>query len=128
MKKTTLSLLFAAPLLLGLSGCVVSVGGDRDEGYHISGDYEDREYKNRQTITRLALGSSFTDALNTLGVADFNETYLHKEQKVQVLYYRTHRTKEDGMTTKDECTYLHFVDGLLKETGNGGEYSRNLGL
>ncbi|WDD97702.1 DUF3192 domain-containing protein [Thalassomonas actiniarum] len=127
MKKTSLSLLFAAPLLLGLSGCVVSVGGDRDEGYRISSDYEDREYDNRQAIAGLALGSSFTHSLNTLGVADFTETFMDNEQKVQVLYYRTHRTKEDGMTTKDECTYLYFVDGLLKETGNGGEFSRNLG-
>ncbi|WDE06911.1 DUF3192 domain-containing protein [Thalassomonas viridans] len=127
MKKTSLSLLLAAPLLLGLSGCVVSVGGDRDEGYHISSDYAEREYDNRQAIARLALGSGFTHALNSLGVADFNETYMDNEKKIQVLYYRTHRTKEDGMTTKDECTYLYFVDGLLKETGNGGEFSRNLG-
>jgi len=126
MKKTSLSLLFAAPLLLGLSGCVISV--DRDgEGHHAYSDYEEREYDNRQAIARLAIGSGFTHALNSLGVADFNETYMRDEQKIQVLYYRTHRTREDGITTKDECTYLYFVDGLLKETGNGGEFSRNLG-
>ena len=125
MNKTRISLLIAAPLLLSLSGCVVSVGGDKS--HHISSDYEDREYENRQTIAGLSLGSSFNNAINTLGVADFNETYMHKDQQVQVLYFRTHRAQEDGMTTKDECTYLYFVNGLLKETGNGAEFSRNLG-
>ena len=124
MKKLSLSLLIAAPLLLSLPGCVVAVGGE--DGHHLSSDFEDREYDNRKLIARLALDSNFTAALNKLGVADFNETYKKDNENIQVLYYRTHRTKEDGMTTKNECTYLYFVDGLLKETGNGEEYTRNM--
>ena len=48
-----------------------------------------------------------------MGVADFNETYLDNGKTVNVVYYRTHRLHKDGLTTKDECTKLVFVDSKL---------------
>ena len=124
MKKSLIALLVAVPLSLTLTGCVVAVGGE--DGSTFNSYFEDREYDNRKKIAKIQLGSSFNDAANKLGVADFNENYQQNDSNIQVLFYRTHRTNKDGMTTKDECTYLHFVDGVLKETGNGGDYSRNL--
>jgi hypothetical protein len=49
-----------------------------------------------------------------LGVADFSQTYAHNEQTIRVLFYRTQRKHKDGLTTKDECSILIFVDGELK--------------
>jgi len=116
-------MLIAAPLTFTLSGCVVSVGGE--DGYVTSADFEDREYENRKQIARIPLGSSYADVYRKLGVADFNENYQQEGNNVQVLFYRTHRAQKDGFTTKDECTYLHFVNGELKETGNGADHNRN---
>jgi hypothetical protein len=41
-----------------------------------------------------------------------------------VLFYRTQRIHKDGLTTKNECTYVEFIDGKLSQTGNGGDYSQ----
>ncbi|WP_286232772.1 DUF3192 domain-containing protein [Thalassotalea sediminis] len=126
MKKSIIALLVVAPLSLSLTGCVVSVGGDDD--HMISSDFSDREYNNRKKIARLNIGSSFVDASRKLGVADFNESYQQDDKTIQVLFYRTNRIHKDGLTTRDECTYLYFVNGELKETGQGGDFSRNTGL
>ena len=124
MKKTMLALLITAPLAMGLTGCVVAVGGE--DGYISSSDYDNREYHNRKQIAKLPLGASYADTYRQLGVADFTENYQKGGDTIQVLFYRTHRTHKDGLTTKDECTYLHFVNGELKDTGNGADYHRNL--
>ncbi|GAA6206450.1 MULTISPECIES: DUF3192 domain-containing protein [Thalassotalea] len=124
MKKSILALIIAAPLTLSLTGCVVSVGGD--DGYNMSSDYENREYTNRKKISRIALNSSIIDVTNRLGVADFNETYEKDGNAIRVLFYRTNRIHKDGLTTRDECTYLYFVNGELVETGQGGDFSRNI--
>lgn len=123
MKKSIIAMLVAAPLML--SGCIVSVGSDEDR--IVSGEFSDREYNNRKKIARIVIGSSYADATNKLGVADFNESYEKDGQNVQVLFYRTNRVHKDGLTTRDECTYLYFVDGALKETGLGGDFARNTG-
>lgn len=125
MKKPLLALIIAAPLTLSLTGCIVSVGGD-DEGQSMTTQFEDREYSNRKKIARIALNSSYMDVANQLGVADFNESYEKNGQRIQVLFYRTNRVHKDGLTTRDECTYLYFVDGALQDTGRGGDFSRNL--
>jgi hypothetical protein len=90
-------------------------------------DSEDRTYKNRKHIAKIQLGTSFVDIQEKLGVADFSESFKKGDQEVRVLYYRTQRKHKDGVTTKDETTYLHFINGELIETGNGAEYSRNTG-
>ena len=51
MKKSLLALIVVAPLTLGLTGCVIAVGGE--DGHSISGDFEDREYENRKKIARI---------------------------------------------------------------------------
>ena len=123
MKKSLLALLVALPLTATLSGCVISVNdGEVDQSF--LGDSSDRSYENRKKIAKVQLGSSFVDMQEKMGVADFSETYTHDEQTIRVLFYRTQRKHKDGLTTKDECTYLEFVNGELIQTGNGGDYSR----
>ncbi len=124
MKKSLLALLIVAPLTMSLTGCVIAVGGEDD--HIITSDFDDREYTNRKKIANIPLNSSYADVSHKLGVADFNETYEKNGATVQVLFYRTHRLHKDGLTTKDECTYLHFVNGELMQTGSGGDYSRNI--
>lgn len=123
MKKSLLVLLIALPLASTLSGCVISVN-DGEVDHSLMGDSEDRAYENRKKIAKVQLGSSFADMQEKLGVADFSQTYTHNEQTIRVLFYRTQRKHKDGLTTKDECTYLEFIDSELSQTGNGGEYSQ----
>jgi hypothetical protein len=123
MKKSLLALLIVLPLASTLSGCVISVN-DGEVDHSLMGDGEDRAYDNRKKIAKIQLGSSFADMQEKLGVADFSQTYSHNDQTIRVLFYRTQRKHKDGLTTKDECTYLEFIDGELSQTGNGGEYSQ----
>ena len=59
------------------------------------------------------------DVIRTdLGTPDFTEAYNRDNKKVKVLFYRTHRVKADGVTTKDECTALIFVDNKLDSYGD----------
>jgi len=123
MKKSLIALLIAAPLAMTLSGCVVKINDDGiDHGF--VGDSEDRTYKNRKNISTVQLGASFMDLQEKLGVADFSETFSDGKDTVRVLYYRTQRIHKDGLTTKDECTFLQFINGKLVETGNGGDFSK----
>ena len=48
MKKSLLALLIIAPLSMSLTGCVIAVGGE--DGHSMSGDFDDREFKNRKKI------------------------------------------------------------------------------
>jgi len=123
MKKSLIALLIAAPLAMTLSGCVIKINDDGvDHGF--MSDSEDRTYKNRKNISKVQLGASFMDMQEKLGVADFSETFSDGKDTVRVLYYRTQRKHKDGLTTKDECTFLQFINGKLVETGNGGDFSK----
>lgn len=125
MKKSIIALLVVTPLTLSLTGCVIAVGGG-DEGHSISTSFGDREYENRKKIAKIQLNATYNNVQNKLGLADFNEKYQLDGKEIKVLFYRTHRVHKDDLTTKDECTYLHFVDGILLETGNGADYKRNI--
>jgi hypothetical protein len=125
MKKSIIALLVAAPLTLSLTGCVIAVGGG-DEGHSISTSFGDREHENRKKIAKVHLNANYNDVYHKFGIADFNEKYQLDGKEVKVLFYRTHRLHKDDLTTKDECTYLHFVDDVLIETGNGADYQRNI--
>ena len=114
MKRQFAALLISAPLLTGLTGCVVSVGGDYDNA---QSDWEDREYRNRKKIANLKLGMSYDEVKSYLGTPDFNEIHKDNGQKYQVLFYRTHRLHGDGVTTKDECTPVIIKDGILDSWG-----------
>lgn len=123
MKKTILALLVATPLALSLTGCVVKINDDGiDHGFVSSST--DKTQNNRKAIAAVQLGAGFSDMQERLGVADFSETYSKNDDTVRVLYYRTQRVHKDGLTTKDECTYLKFVNDKLVETGNGGEFTK----
>lgn len=123
MKKSLIALLVAAPLAMTLSGCVIKVNDDGiDHGFGSS--HEDRSYKNRKKLDTIQLSASIADMQDKLGVADFSEVYSVNDKEVRVLYYRTQRKHKDGITSKDECTYLEFVNGELIQTGNGGEYKK----
>jgi hypothetical protein len=124
MKKIILVLLVAMPLSLALSGCVVKINDDGID-HAFGSDSEERTYLNRKKIAKVLLNSSLADIQKNIGVADFSEVYSDNEATVRVLYYRTQRVHKDGLTTKDECTYLKFIDGKLVETGNGGEFIKS---
>ena len=123
MKNSLLAILLAAPLTMALSGCVVKVNDDGIDHGFVS-DSEDRAYKNREKIANVQIGAAFMELYEKLGVADFSETYKEQNKTVRILYYRTQRKHKDGLTTKDECTYLKFVNGQLVETGNGADFSK----
>ncbi|MFT6902031.1 MAG: hypothetical protein ACJAXS_002239 [Colwellia sp.] len=125
MRKSIIALLIAVPLTLSLSGCVIAVGGG-DEGHSMSTSFGDREYENRKKIAKIQLNSRYDEVKSQFGLADFNEKYQMDGKEIKVLFYRTHRVHKDDLTTKDECTYLHFVDGALLQTGNGADYRRNI--
>jgi hypothetical protein len=97
---------------MGLTGCVIAVGGE--DGPSISSDFNDREYDNRKKIAGIALNSALSAVSREMGVADFSETYSRNDATVNVVYYRTHRLHKDGLTTKDECTKLTFVNNVLE--------------
>ena len=109
LKNTMIACGLCAPLLL--SGCVVSVGGDGD-GYY-QHDWEKRESNNRQHVSRLENGMRLEKVTQRMGLADFDEAYQRDGASYRVLYYRTQRISDDGVTTKDECTPLIFENGQL---------------
>ena len=123
LKKATIALLIATPLVLTLPGCVIKINDDGIDNGFMS-ESEDRAYINRKKIAQIQLGAAFIDTQEKLGVADFSETYAEAENTIRVLYYRTQRKHKDGLTTKDECTFLQFINGQLVETGNGEDYSK----
>jgi hypothetical protein len=124
MQKTLITLLLVTPLITGLSGCVVKLNSN-DTGYSTATDSEDRTYNNRKQIDKLPLGASFIDIQDKLGVSDFSQSYSANSDTVRVLYYRTQVKHKDGLTTKDECTYLQFVNGQLVATGNGEDFTKS---
>ena len=109
MNKSAVAALFG--LSLGLSGCVISVGGEGEYGYQ--SDWQDKEKKNRKHISKLEQDTSYEQILNRMGIADFNEFYTKGNDTYRVLYYRTQRIDGDGITTKDECTPLVFKNTAL---------------
>lgn len=120
MNKLLLALVVATPLTMGLSGCVIKIHDDGIEHGYLH-DNDKRAYKNRKKIAKVILGSSFMDMQKKLGVADFSETYSDGDNTIRVLYYRTQAQNKDGITTKDECTFLHFNNGKLIKTGVGSQ-------
>lgn len=113
MKALLLTSLFASTMLL--SGCVISVDKSDEDGYHVSSgvNWKKHEAKNRQFISDVSLGVSKMSVVDTLGPADFNEMVSSDGDAVQVLYYRTQRIDDDGVTTKNECTPLVFINSEL---------------
>ena len=78
----------------------------------------------KTSLTVAAMVTGIAAIQERLGVADFSAAYSQNEKTVKVLYYRTQRKHKDGLTTKDECTYLQFSNGELIATGHGDEFKK----
>lgn len=88
--------------------------------------WEDREAYNRQFIAKVQLEQLTSEQIITeLGSPDITEARKVGDDKFQVIFYRTQHVKSDGKTTQDECTFLLFVNGVLKEIGLGDNYPDN---
>jgi len=88
--------------------------------------WEDREAYNRQFIAKLQLDEfTFEQALEQLGSPDITEAKKINDKKHQVMFYRTQHIKSDGITTQEECTFLLFINGKLKEIGLGSNYTKS---
>ncbi|MBU1437784.1 MAG: DUF3192 domain-containing protein [Gammaproteobacteria bacterium] len=113
----TLAKLFAvSAVIVGLSGCVVAVGNDNsDENWDKT---KKTQVNNQSFINQLQTGATLASVRNSLGSPDFTENFQKNNETIEVLFYRTHRTHGDGMTTKDECTALIFKQGLLVAWGD----------
>ncbi|MBF7072259.1 DUF3192 domain-containing protein [Glaciecola sp. MH2013] len=116
MKALIISSLLASSVLL--SGCVISIGGDEDGYSSYNVGWEKREMQNREFISNLSTGVSKSAVVDELGAADFNELTSKNGDNIQILYYRTQRMEDDGVTTKNECTPLVFVNGSLSGFGS----------
>lgn len=104
-------------LVMGLSACVVNVGDDHKyDGEQAK--VRQAEKFNQSVISQLQLGTEQSVLRNQLGVPDFSESFSKQGVAYDILYYRTHRTHGDGMTTKDECTPLIFRQGKLAGWGD----------
>jgi hypothetical protein len=91
--------------------------------------WEDREAYNRQFIAKLQVEQfTFEQALEQLGSPDITEAIKVADDNFQVMFYRTQHVKSDGITTQDECTFLLFVNGVLKEIGLGNNYPQDWGV
>lgn len=114
----TFAKLFAVTAIMaGLSGCVVAVGNDHsdDENWDKT---KKTQVHNQNFINQLQTGATLASVRNSLGNPDFSEHFQKGGDTIEVIFYRTHRTHGDGMTTKDECTALIFKQGLLVGWGD----------
>ncbi|MFQ6371227.1 DUF3192 domain-containing protein [Shewanella sp. YIC-542] len=75
--------------------------------------WEDRQLYNQQKLTELTLGQSGESIIHLLGRPDFSEAKISQGQAINILFYRTHQTQADGITTRDECTPLLFSNDKL---------------
>jgi hypothetical protein len=116
MKMRRLLLAIVLPVTIAMGGCSINIGGSKGELADHS-VREKQEKLQREKISRLNTGESLDVVQNNLGTPDFTEFYNRQNKKVKVLFYRTHRVKADGITTKDECTPLVFVDSKLDSWG-----------
>ncbi|MGM0428709.1 MAG: DUF3192 domain-containing protein [Pseudomonadota bacterium] len=110
--------LLAVALLssLTLSGCVVVKESSYD-GNNEKYEGQQSEQRNRSSIAALPASLSVSETVSRLGTPDFNDSWKTEKYRYQVLYYRTHRKHADGMTTRDECTAIVFIDDTLAGTG-----------
>ncbi len=104
----------AVPLVIGLSGCVIAIGGDDDDHHSWgSSNWQERQEDNREAIDKLNPGMVFSDIRHSMGNPDFKEVFDNNGDKMVVLFYRTDSVKSDGVTSKDECTPLVFKNDKL---------------
>ncbi|MDV6315388.1 DUF3192 domain-containing protein [Idiomarina sp. HP20-50] len=114
LKKSLLAVALLGSLTL--SGCIVV----KESSYDSDNEkYEGQqaEQRNRAAIAALPPSLSVNEALSRLGTPAFSDSWKNEQHNYQVLYYRTQRKHADGMTTRDECTAVVFIDNTLAGTG-----------
>ncbi len=116
MKKGLILLML--PTLLLLNGCIIVAGDGHETGWSWDSDedsngWKQRQIDNRQAISRLNIGDSRASVLEQMGKPEISESFYQDNKSYQVYYYRTHRNKGDGKTTKDETTAVVFVEERL---------------
>lgn len=81
--------------------------------------WEDREAFNRKYINQLSISTPLNrqQVIDNLSAPDITEAKKVGDEIYQLLFYRTHRIKSDGYTTKDECTPLLFQNNMLIAIG-----------
>lgn len=114
MKKLLLCAALSLPLL---TGCVVAVSdGNVESGWghnYSKSDWQVTQRNNRDTIAKLALGTSYNEVIAQFSTPDFSESLEKNDQVYQILYFATQSKHSDGKVTKDECTPLLFKNGKL---------------
>jgi hypothetical protein len=126
MNKKVISRIFLAIAAYGIFVVLVILFYDDSPDKMM---WEDREEYNRQFITKLQIEKfTFEQALEQLGSPDITEARKVADDNFQVMFYRTQHVKSDGITTQDECTFLLFINGVLKEIGLGDNYPKNWGI
>lgn len=88
--------------------------------------WEDRQDFNKVQIekiseSKLEKGYSHKEILTMLGGPDISEAKMSGDDKIQVMYYRTHHKRADGITSQDECTPLLFKNDKLVALGEKAE-------
>lgn len=116
MKAKTIALLLAGlALYIALTSITLVFYKDDPEQMN----WQDREAFNTKYIYKLDLTKNISrdQVIDYLGGPDITEAKKQQQQIFQVLYYRTHRTKTDGITTRDECTAILFKNQQLIAIG-----------
>lgn len=106
--KTIARLALIGSLTLLASGCVY-VNGENIA----TDDWKDEQVTNREAISRLSVGASRTAVIEKLGTPNDSEAFVHDDEEVRVLFYRTSRKHADGETSRDETTPLVFKNDRL---------------
>jgi hypothetical protein len=79
----------------------------------------DREVFNHKIISSYSTTANIQqdNVLQRLGSPDITSALQQNNTVYQLLYYRTHRSVADGITTADECTALLFKNRRLIALG-----------
>lgn len=115
MKKMLVAVAVSSILL---SGCVISIDDGMEYDGYGSHSWQEQQKENREQISRLKIGSSIASVRGKMGTPDFDELVVKDGKEHRLLYYRTQRARGDGITTKDECTPILFVNGELAGFGD----------
>lgn len=106
----------------GILGYVLFAGSIlhfyKDDPTHM--DLTDRQEFNLRYLATLDPDNQTkrTDVIYYLGSPDITEAKEVDNSVYQVMFYRTRESRVDGFTTKDECTAMLFVNGLLIAWGS----------
>ena len=113
-KKVILRIIIALAIYGIFTALVINFYDDNPSNMQ----WEEREDYNRHFISKLQLNKfNFEEALKELGSPDITEAKRVNNDNYQVMFYRTHHVKSDGITTQEECTALLFKNNILMSTG-----------